>query len=361
MKTRFKQLTYQEQFCHRFQRQRGRWLQDSSAAGWLLGLLALAAVLLWAVHAGQFALGPQQLWQSVLARAAGLPSPLPVAAETVLWNIRLPRISAGLAVGAMLAAAGAAYQGMFRNPLVSPDILGVSSGAGLGAVVAIFLGWSMAAVQALAFVGGLGAVAVVLLISAGVRRHDPVLVLVLAGIALSALLGAGIALIKTLADPNTQLPSITFWLLGGLSAVTLADVRATLPVMLIALLPLVLLRWRINLLGLPDEEAQALGVNVQRLRLLLVASATLGTAAAVSLSGIVGWVGLVIPHVARLLVGPNFVRLLPASILLGGGFVVAADTLARSAASMELPLGILTALIGAPFFLYLLSRTGRHG
>ncbi|MFG0610932.1 FecCD family ABC transporter permease [Delftia sp. WSY_14] len=328
--------------------------------GWVLALALLAAVLLWALAAGQFSIAPQQLWQSLLARATGTASPLSASAETVLWNIRLPRIAAGLAVGATLAAAGAAYQGMFRKPLVSPDILGVSAGAGLGAVLGIFLGWSMASVQALAFGGGLAAVAVVVAISASVRRHDPVLVLVLAGIALGALLGAGIALVKTLADPNTQLPSITFWLMGGLSAVTLPELGATAPVMLCALLPLMLLRWRINLLGLPDEEALALGVPVARLRLLLVACATLGTAAAVSLAGIVGWVGLVVPHVARLLVGPNFVRLLPASALLGAGFVVAADTLARSAARIELPLGILTALVGAPFFLYLLSRTGRN-
>ena len=328
--------------------------------GWVLALALLAAVLLWALAAGQFSIAPQQLWQSLLARAMGTASPLSASAETVLWNIRLPRIAAGLAVGATLAAAGAAYQGMFRNPLVSPDILGVSAGAGLGAVLGIFLGCSMAAVQALAFGGGLAAVAVVVAISASVRRHDPVLVLVLAGIALGALLGAGIALVKTLADPNTQLPSITFWLMGGLSAVTLPELTATAPVMLCALLPLLLLRWRINLLGLPDEEALALGVPVARLRLLLVACATLGMAAAVSLAGIVGWVGLVVPHVARLLVGPNFVRLLPASALLGAGFVVAADTLARSAARIELPLGILTALVGAPFFLYLLSRTGRN-
>ncbi|WP_027015556.1 FecCD family ABC transporter permease [Comamonas composti] len=328
--------------------------------GWLLAGGLLAAVLLWALAAGQFPIAPGQLWQSLLARLQGAASPLSPAAETVLWNIRLPRIAAGLAVGATLAAAGAAYQGMFRNPLVSPDILGVSSGAGLGAALAILLGWSMAAVQTLAFAGGLAAVAIVLSISAGVRRHDPVLVLVLAGIALGALLGAGIALIKTLADPNTQLPSITFWLMGGLNAVTGSELAATAPVMLAALLPLLALRWRINLLGLPDEEALALGVPVARLRLVLVACATLGTAAAVSLSGIIGWVGLVVPHVARLLVGPNLVRLLPASALLGAGFVVAADTLARSVARIELPLGILTALVGAPFFLYLLSRTGRH-
>lgn len=330
---------------------RGRW-------GWVLALALLLAVLLWALGVGQFALSPAQVAQALWAWVTGAASPLPPTAETVLWNIRLPRIAAGMAVGAALAAAGAAYQGMFRNPLVSPDILGVSSGAGLGAVLGIFLGWSMVAVQLLAFGGGLAAVAVVVAISAGVRRHDPVLVL--AGIALGALLGAGIALVKTLADPNTQLPSITFWLMGGLSAVTLQEVRVTAPVMLAALVPLVLLRWRINLLGLPDEEALALGVRVGRLRLLLVACATLGTAAAVSLAGIIGWVGLVVPHVARLLVGPNFVRLLPASILLGAGFVVAADTLARTAARIELPLGILTALVGAPFFLYLLARTGRQ-
>jgi iron complex transport system permease protein len=326
---------------------------------WPVALALLAAVLLWALHAGPFAITPGQVWASVLARATGGASPLPPNAEAVLWNIRLPRIAAGLVVGASLAAAGAAYQGMFRNPLVSPDILGVSSGAGLGAVLGIYLGLGLVQVQLLAFGGGLAAVAVVVGLGAGVRRHDPMLVLVLAGIALGALLGAGIALVKTLADPQTQLPSITFWLMGGLSAITLQDLATAAPVMLLALLPLVLLRWRINLLGLPDEEARSLGVQVARLRLLLVACATLGTAAAVSVSGIIGWVGLVVPHVARLLVGPNFERLLPASVLLGGGFVVAADTLARSAARIELPLGILTAMVGAPFFLYLLGRTGR--
>ena len=332
----------------------------SARWGWLLALGLLLVVLLWALAVGQFALSPQQLGQGLWAAFTGAPSPLPPHAETVLWNIRLPRIAAGMVVGAALAAAGAAYQGMFRNPLVSPDILGVSAGAGLGAVLGIFMGWSMVMVQLLAFGGGLAAVAVVVAVAASVRRHDPVLVLVLAGIALGALLGAGIALIKTLADPNTQLPSITFWLMGGLSAVTLQEVRVTAPLMLAALVPLVLLRWRINLLGLPDEEALALGVQVGRLRLLLVACATLGTAAAVSMAGIVGWVGLVVPHVARLLVGANFVRLLPASVLLGAGFVVAADTLARTAARIELPLGILTALVGAPFFLYLLARSGRR-
>jgi iron complex transport system permease protein len=269
-------------------------------------------------------------------------------------------VAAGLLVGAALAAAGATYQGMFRNPLVSPDILGVSAGAGLGAVAAIYLGLPIVAVQALAFVGGLLAVGVVLAVAGLVRRHDPVLVLVLAGVAVGALLGAGISLVKILADPMAQLPTITFWLLGGLNAVTAADLLATAPALLAGLVPMALLRWRINLLGLPDEEALALGVAVGRLRLVLVAAATLATAAAVSLTGIIGWVGLVVPHVARLLVGPEFSRLLPASLLLGGGFLVATDTLARTVAPIEVPLGILTALVGAPFFLFLLARPGRQ-
>lgn len=326
---------------------------------WAVAGVLLAAVVVAAFALGKFPMAPADLMRAVLARITGTESGLSPTQETVVWNIRLPRVAAGLLVGAGLAAAGAAYQGMFRNPLVSPDILGVSAGAGLGAVLGIYLGLPLAVVQALAFVGGLLAVGTVVGVAGLVRRHDPVLVLVLAGIAVGALLGAGISLIKILADPTTQLPSITFWLLGGLNAVTTADLAVTAPVMLVGLVPMALLRWRMNLLSLADEEAQALGISVVRLRLLLVAAATLSTAAAVSLTGIIGWIGLVVPHVARLLVGPNFARLLPASLLLGGGFLVATDTLARTAASIELPLGILTALVGAPFFLFLLARPGR--
>jgi len=326
---------------------------------WAVAGVLLLAVVVTAFALGKFPIAPADLLRAVWARLSGTESGLTPAQETVVWNIRLPRVAAGLLVGAGLAAAGAAYQGMFRNPLVSPDILGVSAGAGLGAVLGIYLGLPLAVVQALAFVGGLLAVGTVVGVAGLVRRHDPVLVLVLAGIAVGALLGAGISLIKILADPTTQLPSITFWLLGGLNAVTTADLAVTAPVMLVGLVPMALLRWRMNLLSLADEEAQALGISVVRLRLLLVAAATLSTAAAVSLTGIIGWIGLVVPHVARLLVGPNFARLLPASLLLGGGFLVATDTLARTAASIELPLGILTALVGAPFFLFLLARPGR--
>ncbi len=323
--------------------------------------LAVLAVPAFAALLAAFAFGPYPLSP---AEALGVLWAGPSAesnAATVVWQLRLPRIVAGFLVGAALSAAGAAYQGMFRNPLVSPDILGVSAGAGLGAALAIYFGLSLAAVQAVAFAGGLLAVAAVVFVAGQVRRHDPVLVLVLAGVAVGTLFSAGISLIKVLADPTAQLPSITFWLLGGLNAVASGDLRLTAPLIAMGLLPMLLLRWRINLLSLSDEEAAALGVNVARLRATLIVSATLMTAAAVSIAGIVGWVGLVVPHAARLLVGPEFSRLLPASLLLGGGFLVAADTLARTATAIELPLGILTALVGAPVFLWLLARTGRGG
>lgn len=280
-------------------------------------------------------------------------------AGTVVWSLRLPRIAAGLLVGMALSAAGAAYQGMFRNPLVSPDILGVSAGAGLGAALAILAGLPLAAVQAFAFGGGLLAVGCVYFVASRVRHHDPVLALVLAGIAIGTLFAAGISLVKVLADPSVQLPSITFWLMGGLNAVRPDDLAVALPLFACGLAPVWLLRWRVNLLTLADDEAATMGIDVVRLRRVLIVCATLTTAAAVSIAGIVGWIGLIVPHAARLLVGPEFSRLLPATLLLGGAFLVAADTLARSLATVELPLGILTAFVGAPAFLWLLARQGR--
>ena len=310
--------------------------------------------MLVGLGAGPFPLSPAEVARLLLAGpSAGSDATL------VVWSLRLPRVLAGLLVGAALSAAGAAFQAMFRNPLVSPDILGVSSGAGLGAALAILAGFSLLRVQALAFLGGLVAVGVVYQVAGRVRRHDPVLVLVLAGVAVGTLFSAGTSLVKVLADPSVQLPAITFWLLGGLQAVTSGDLVRAAPLVAVGLVPMLLLRWRVNLLTLADEEAAALGVDVPRLRFVLIVSATLMTAAAVSIAGVVGWVGLLVPHAARLLVGPEFSRLLPASLLLGAAFVVAADTLARTAVGIELPLGVLTAFVGAPVFLWLLARTGR--
>ena len=280
--------------------------------------------------------------------------------DTVLFFVRLPRVGAALLIGAALAAAGASYQGLFRNPLVSPDILGVSAGAGLGAVLGIFLSLPVAAIQLLAFLTGLGTVGLVLLVAASVRGREPVLVLVLAGVVVGALAGSIISLLKVLADPYDQLPAITFWLLGSLASIKLQDLAATLPVAVLGLAPLALLRWRINVLSLGDEEARALGIDAARLRIVVIAAATLITASAVSISGVIGWVGLIMPHMARMLVGPNYDRLLPAAMILGAGYLLLVDTLARSIATIETPIGILTAFVGAPVFLWLLAR-GRHG
>ncbi len=281
-------------------------------------------------------------------------------AETVLFAIRLPRVLSAVLVGAALAAAGAAYQGLFRNPLVSPDILGVSTGAGLGAVLGIFLSLPVAGIQLFAFIGGLGTVGLVYFIGSLVQNREPVLVLVLAGVVVGSLAGAAISLLKILADPYDQLPAIVFWLLGSLSSVRGAEVWSAAPLVLLGLVPLVLLRWRINVLSLGDEEAKALGVEAGRLRLVVIAAATLMTASVVSVAGVIGWIGLVIPHLARMLVGPNFNRLLPAALLMGGGYMLLIDTLARTLAAIEIPLGVLTAVIGAPFFLWLLAR-GQEG
>ncbi len=327
------------------------------------GLVGVLAVVVMVSIAGSALVGAYPVTPGDLAGALWrLVSAAPRAGQidTVLLEIRLPRILAAAIAGAALAAAGAAYQGLFRNPLVSPDILGVSTGAGLGAVVGIFLSLPVAAIQLFAFAGGLATVALVYAISSAVRGRDPTLVLVLAGVVVGSLAGAAISLLKVLSDPYDQLPAITFWLLGSLASIRKADVFAAMPLVLLGLVPLILLRWRINVLSLGDEEAKALGVEAGRLRLVVIAAATLVTSSVVAISGVIGWVGLVIPHIARMLVGPDFSRLLPASMLLGAGYLVLVDTLARSIARVETPLGILTAMIGAPFFLWLLAR-GRDG
>ena len=338
---------------------RGR-AASAGTAGLLLAALLLLAASLLALTVGRIPVGLADLFHLTVASVTGGSAGVDPLVETVLLQVRLPRVLAALLVGAALASAGAAYQGMFRNPLVSPDILGVSSGAGLGAVAGILLSLPAAGIQAFAFIGGLAAVATVYAIATAVRRaHDPVLVLVLAGVIVGSLLGAGISLGKVLADPYDKLPAITFWLLGSLASARLSDLATLAPPVLLGLVPLVLLRWRINVMALDDEEAQALGVRTGLLRGVLIVAATLMTAAAVSTAGIVGWIGLVVPHLARMLAGPNFARLLPAAAMLGAGYLIAVDTLARTLAAVEIPLGVLNAFVGAPFFIVLLLRTRR--
>ncbi|MDX2219751.1 MAG: iron ABC transporter permease [Burkholderiales bacterium] len=326
-------------------------------------LLALTALLLMVAIAfvvGRFAVSPGELLTILWAKLTGGPHTLPATMETVVMQIRGPRIFAAVLVGAALAAAGATYQNMFRNPLVSPDILGVSAGASLGAVLAIFLSLPVLAIQGMAFVGGLVAVGLIYAIGSAVRGRDPILTLILSGVVIGTLLGSGIALIKYLADPYNQLPAITFWLLGSLASIAPADVKWAALSIAVSLVPLYFLRWRINLLSLSDDEAKALGVNVTQLRIIVVSCATLMTAAAVAIAGVIGWIGLVIPHAARMLVGPEFARLLPVTMLLGATFMLAVDTVARTFANIEIPPGVLTALLGTPFFIWLLWRTARR-
>jgi iron complex transport system permease protein len=335
----------------------GRWaIRDWP---YLVSMISLLALIVLAFMVGQFPVRPWELVAAVMARTTGGDTGISAAAETVIFQIRGPRIIAAIVVGAALAAAGTAYQGMFRNPLVSPDILGVSSGAALGAVIAIFLSLHVAAIQGCAFLGGLAAVAVVYTVGSIVRGHDPLLTLILAGVVIGTLFGSCIALLKYLADPYNQLPAITFWLLGSLAGVAPQDLLLVIPLTTLGLVPMALLRWRMNLLSLPDDEARSLGVNTRQLRTIVVCAATLMTAASVAISGIIGWVGLLVPHAARLLIGPDFSRLLPLSMAFGACYLLAVDTLARTLVAVEIPPGVLTALIGTPFFLWLLAATRR--
>ncbi|HXA95009.1 MAG TPA: iron ABC transporter permease, partial [Candidatus Dormibacteraeota bacterium] len=241
----------------------------------------LVVLVLVAFSIGRYPVTPGQLWTLLWAKLTGAPITLPAVMETVVFRVRGPRVLSAIAIGATLAAAGSAYQGLFRNPLVSPDILGVSSGAALGATIGIYLSWGVAGIQGLAFALGLLAVGAVYAVGASLRRHDPVLVLVLAGIVIGTLLGSCISLLKYLADPYNQLPAITFWLLGSLSSITVVDLLSILPGVLVGLVPLWLLRWRMNVMTLSEEEALTLGVDTRRTRLIVIAAATLMTAAVV--------------------------------------------------------------------------------
>lgn len=283
-------------------------------------------------------------------------TPDPTSAN-VLLHLRLPRVVAAVLVGSMLALAGCAYQGLFRNPMVSPDLLGASAGAGFGAALGILLSLGGAGIQVSAFVFGVIAVAVSYLLSQRIARGmNQVLVLVLCGMVVQNLFTAFTSATKFVADPNSQLPEITFWLMGGLANVHEDDLLWLLVPLAVGGTALFALRWRLNVMALGDEEALSLGVDVKKTRLAVVLAATLVTSSAVSVAGMVGWVGLIIPHLARFLVGPDHRVLIPASFLLGGCFLLVVDDVCRSIYTTEIPLSILTAIIGAPLFVYLLFR-----
>ena len=320
---------------------------------WLgVACAVLVLLVLWSFSVGRFPVSPGDVWRALWAAMTGGESGLAKNVEAIVLQVRAPRVAGALAVGAALAAAGAAYQSLFKNPLVSPDILGVTAGCALGAGIAILYALPIGAIQALAFVGGLLAIGLVVAVGTWVGGRDPLLTLVLTGVVVGSLFGAGVALVKYVADPYNQLPAITFWLLGSLTGALPRDLPATLLPMIVGLVPMVLLRWRIDALALSQDEARSLGLPVGVLRLTVIVCATL--------AGTIGWVGLVIPHAARLLVGAPFVRVLPLSLVLGAAFMLAVDTMCRTAFGTEVPPGVVTAFVGTPVFIALLAISFRR-
>jgi len=329
-------------------------------ASWVVAFaVVFVVVFIGSFAVGQYPVSPGELLHVFFGTIVGAPHTWPANVPLVLFDIRMPRILAGALIGAGLSVAGAAYQGLFRNPMASPDILGASAGAGFGAALAIFLGLGVAAVSASAFVAGLVAVGVAYAVSTR-ARGGPVLAMVLAGIMISSLFNAAVSYVKLVADPNNVLPAITFWLMGSLANVGYAQLLwAGVPVVVGGAV-LVASRWQLNLLTTGEDEARSMGVNTRVMRLVIVAAATLITSASVAVSGVIGWVGLVIPHFSRMVVGDDHRVMMPVSMLMGASFMMLVDDLARSVTTAEIPLGILTAFVGAPFFLYLIVARGKR-
>lgn len=327
----------------------------------LVGLVVLTVVTgVLCLAMGRYSLAPQDVVAILASRVPLLTDAIPAtwndSDERVVLLVRGPRVASALLVGACLAVCGAAMQAAFRNPLVNPQILGVSSGASFGGVLAIALGWSATALVSSALAGGL---AVLVLVWAMSRRDGgSTLTVVLAGVIIGAFFSALVSLVTYLADPYDTLPSIVFWLMGSLATSTWPTTTVVAVTTLLGMAVVLPLRWRLNILTLSDEEGRGLGVPVSILRWVVLGATALMVAGAVSVSGVVGWIGLVIPHATRLLVGPDHRILIPASALLGGAYLLVIDTAARTITAGEIPLGALTALIGAPVF-FLLLHTNR--
>ncbi|WP_242966927.1 iron ABC transporter permease [Desulfosporosinus sp. FKA] len=321
-----------------------------------LALLPLVAFLV-SLSLGRYGIPLPQLMQILFGKLFGLAPTWPDTLEKVLFNVRIPRILCAMMVGAALAGSGAAYQGVFKNPMVSPDILGASAGAGFGAAFAILNNYNIIGIELTAFLFGIAAVALTYFLGQAIGRNmNAVLILVLTGMVVQSLFAAFTSVIKYEADPNNKLPEITFWLMGGLTSSTQKQVWMMIFPFLLGLVILFLLRWKINILSFGDEEAKALGIDTLKIRVILIMASTLLTSASIAISGMIGWVGLIIPHLARLIVGPNYKVLLPASVLMGAAFLLLVDDVARTVLVTEIPLSILTAIIGAPFFIYLLFK-----
>ena len=319
--------------------------------GWNLALLVLPFVTaLFCLGIGRMILTPGEVAGALCG------GPVSDMVFKTIWNIRLPRILLAMLVGGGLAAAGCAFQSLFANPLATPDTLGVASGASFGAALAILMGCSMVGIQVTSLLAG-GA-AVLLTWLGGSKKGSSLNTIVLSGIMMGSLFNALVSLVKYIADAEEQLPAITFWLMGGLNSAGWKNIMLGAPPILGSVLVMWLLRWRLNLLPLSEDEARASGVNMKVLRGITILCATLITASCVSMCGQVGWVGLLIPHICRMKFGSNHLALVPASVSLGAAFMILVDTVARSATASEIPISILTAIIGAPFFIVLMRRSG---
>ncbi len=329
-------------------------------------IVVLLFVLLAVCFFGSFAFGKYSLsldetFQIISHMLFGTEATYPKSSETVFLQIRLPRLVTCVLAGAALSVSGAVYQGIFKNPMVSPDLLGASSGSALGACAGILMGFSFAKIHIVAFLCGLLAVGLTMSISSAVsRKQNSVITIILTGMVVSALFQAGVSIAQTIADPDTDLATITFWLMGSMTKLTFANLPILIIPVCIGLVPIMLLRYRLNILSFGDEEAKTLGLNVRALRLVFILSSTLITSATVACCGMVGWIGLVIPHLLRIVLGPDYRLLVPASIAGGGLFLVLVDNITRVLCQVEISIGILTALVGAPFFLILLLK-GRKG
>ena len=321
--------------------------------------VTLAAIVLVSFALGKYSVSPAELAEGIGRHFQGeITTNAELSLDKIIFNIRIPRILLVVFVGAALSAAGASFQGMFRNPLVSPDLLGASAGAGLGACIGLLLGWSVVLTQLMAFATGLLAVGIAVLMNRMVK-YDRLLGLVLGGILVSTLFQAGTSIVKLCADVNDKLPSITYWLMGSFSGSNQRDLLIAILPMFIGFALIMSQRWRLNVLSLGEDEARSLGVNTKRTRLIVIVAATLLTSVSVAVSGVIGWIGLIIPHLARALVGPDHRKLIPAAMILGSSYLLIVDDIARCALSMEIPIGILTALLGVPFFAIIFRRNSK--
>lgn len=323
---------------------------------WKIVLVILPVVTaVLALGIGRYLISPVEVLEAIAGRFTGNYTISDMAYKTV-WNLRIPRILLALLVGAGLSAAGCAFQSLFANPLATPDTLGVASGASFGAALGILFGFDMLGMQMTSFL--MGALAVTLTWLGGSGKGRGLSSVVLSGIMMGSLFNALVSLVKYVADAETQLPAITYWLMGGLNSAGYKSLLFGAPPIIIGIVILYLIRWRMNLLPLSEDEAKSSGINIYALRMVTIICATMITASCVSMCGQVGWVGLLIPHMCRMKFGSNHLSLIPASISFGAVFMVIVDTVARTMSAAEIPVSILTAIIGAPFFIILMRRSG---